>query len=121
MNDKERKIWVNIVENIIEENEPWDSLNKSERYHVTLNTVKIPPKIVLARAIDIIQKKHPEIEFKKIGGGVPTNQFLENLALGSPRIWFIILQTMKSFETILKSVFKIERYFKISYTLVLLC
>lgn len=78
MTDKEIQIWTSTIENILRENEEWDDKNKSERYHVVFEGIKIPPKVVLARTFDSIEKNHPELPLKSIGGGVPTNQFLED-------------------------------------------
>lgn len=79
MKDGDKKIWQEVVNGVLKENTPWDSKNQSERYHVVIDSIKMPPKIVLARAIDIIRKEHSKIKIKKIGGGIPTNQFIEEL------------------------------------------
>lgn len=78
MTDKEIQIWTSTIENVLRENEEWDDKNKSERYHVVFEDVKMPPKVVVARAFDIIESDYPELPMKSIGGGVPTNQFLED-------------------------------------------
>lgn len=79
MTELEKRIWTESIGRVLKENTPWDSKNQSERYHVALNSIKMPPKVVLARAISIITKEHPEIKIKSIGGGIPTNQFIEEL------------------------------------------
>jgi len=79
MTELEKRIWTESIGRVLKENTPWDSKNQSERYHVVADTVKMPPKVVLARAINIIEKEHPDTIIKKIGGGIPTNRFIEEL------------------------------------------
>lgn len=77
MTENEIEIWTSTIKNVLRENEEWDDKNASERYHVVFEDIKMPPKVVLARAFNNIEKEHPEFELKSVGGGVPTNQFLE--------------------------------------------
>ena len=78
MTEEEKQIWTSTIKNVLRENEEWDDKNASERYHVTYKDIKMPPKVVLSRAFDQIEEKYPELELKSVGGGVPTNQFLED-------------------------------------------
>lgn len=78
MTEEEKQIWTSTIKNVLRENEEWDDKNASERYHVVFEDIKMPPKVVLARAFDHIEEKYPELELKSVGGGVPTNQFLED-------------------------------------------
>ncbi|WP_282111458.1 McrB family protein [Maribacter stanieri] len=77
MTKGEEQIWEASIREVLSQNKRWDSSNKSERYHVIFDKVKMPPKIVLGRASEIIKIEHPEISIKSVGGGVPTNQFIE--------------------------------------------
>lgn len=77
MTEKEKQIWKSIFEQVLLENEPWDNKNKSERYNVVYKDIKMPPKVVLARAFDVIDAEYPEIELKSVSGGIQTNQFIE--------------------------------------------
>lgn len=77
MTENEIEIWTSTIKNVLRENEEWDDKNASERYHVVFEDIKMPPKVVLARAFNHIEEKYPELELKSVGGGVPTNQFLE--------------------------------------------
>ena len=77
MTDKEIRIWKSTIEKVLKINEDWPENARSERYHVEFEGIKMPPKIVLSRAVRIVEAEHPEIEIKKIEGGLPTNQFIE--------------------------------------------
>ncbi|REE27252.1 dynein-related subfamily AAA family protein [Winogradskyella pacifica] len=79
MTENEKQIWKSTIEQILVENESWDKKNKSERYHVIFKKVKMPPKVVLARAFNVIEAEYPELEVKSVSGGVPTNQFIEEI------------------------------------------
>lgn len=78
MTDQEIQVWKSTIESVLLDNKEWDDKNKSERYHVLFKGIKMPPKVVLARAYSIIEEQHPELELKSVAGGVPTNQFLED-------------------------------------------
>ncbi|WP_304137838.1 McrB family protein [Mesonia mobilis] len=78
MNNKEFQIWQKVIQEVLTENKDWPKANESDRYYVIHKDVKMPPKIVFARAKKVIANHHPEIKLKNIGGGVATNQFLEN-------------------------------------------
>ncbi|RXG24258.1 dynein-related subfamily AAA family protein [Leeuwenhoekiella aequorea] len=78
MTEKENQIWKSTIERVLKNNEDWPDTNRSERYHVEYKGIKMPPKIVLGRAAQIVEEEHPEIEMKRIGGGLSTNQFIED-------------------------------------------
>ena len=62
MTEEEKQIWTSTIKNVLRENEEWDDKNASERYHVVFEDIKMPPKVVLARAFDHIEEKYPELE-----------------------------------------------------------
>lgn len=77
MTDKEKGIWEEVIERVLIENEPWEDKNKSERYHVVFKNTKMPPKVVLKRANELVDFEYPEILPISASGGVQTNQAIE--------------------------------------------
>tara|TARA_B100002049_G_scaffold91268_1_gene67257 strand:- start:253 stop:3102 length:2850 start_codon:yes stop_codon:yes gene_type:complete len=78
MTDKEIEIWKSTIEKVLKTNEDWPENVRSERYYVEFEGIKMPSKIVLSRAVRIIEAEHPDIEIESLGGGLPTNQFIES-------------------------------------------
>ena len=66
MTEKENQIWKSTIERVLKTNNHWPETNRSERYHVEYKGIKMPPKIVLGRAVQIIGEEHPEIDLKRI-------------------------------------------------------
>lgn len=80
MTESEKEIWVKVIQDTFEDKVPLPKNRNSERYNVVYEQSKLPPKIVYKRASDFIRKNHPEIKVpKRMPGGVPTNQFIEEL------------------------------------------
>tara|TARA_R110000751_G_scaffold161355_3_gene267018 strand:- start:1754 stop:4567 length:2814 start_codon:yes stop_codon:yes gene_type:complete len=70
--------WQEAIKHVLKTNEDWDTKNNSEKYNVSFDSVVMPAKIVLSRAYDYMEENYPELELpKSIGGGIPTNQFIE--------------------------------------------
>lgn len=79
MSENDKQIWKSTIEEILLENESWESKNDSERYNIVYGDKKMPPTVAHTLAYDKIAIEHPEVELKKLGGGVRTNQFVEEL------------------------------------------
>ncbi|WP_416445709.1 McrB family protein [Leeuwenhoekiella sp. A16] len=92
MTKAEIKVWKSTINTILLENESWENKNRSDRYHIVFKDIRMPPKVVYARAYDHIQLNHPEIKLTGKGGGIPTNIFLEELG-------FHILENLKFNKT----------------------
>lgn len=82
MTENEIQIWKSTIQEVLFENEAPESRHKSERYNVNFKEFKLPPKVALRRTLDFIEENHLDIDTeteRKIRGGVPTNQFFEEL------------------------------------------
>src|SRR5690606_27431460 len=50
-----------------------------EKYNVSFGGIEMPAKVVLSRAYNYMEEHYPELELpSSIGGGIPTNEFIES-------------------------------------------
>ncbi|WP_370214952.1 AAA family ATPase [Mesoflavibacter profundi] len=80
MQDKiiNKEAWRDAIIKAIEflEDEGWEARKNSIDYDVAYNGNFYPPKRVYAEAIKFIKENYPNEPIPKLGGGIPTNEFL---------------------------------------------
>lgn len=74
------KIWTEAIQYALKylNNNPWDDKHNSRGYVFNHNGKLYPPKRVLHYAVKFVQDNYPDTEIPVLGGGKPTNRFLES-------------------------------------------